>query len=148
MATDRTPADRAPDRERRQVFLDAAVLLVEEATSDRRQEPERILVPGAADAVTLLAEGHELTLVDPRGEAAALLSAVAAVTQLPPSYRAGAWYITADEAWCEGDRPSGLQSILVGPRRPPARRPTARCDLEARDLNAAVMEILVRETMA
>ncbi len=57
------------------------------------------------------------------------------------------WVVTADPAWCERERPGGVRTILVGPRRPPGRRPTAHCDIEARDLSAAVIEILAREAM-
>jgi hypothetical protein len=151
MATDHTPIHQGPVRERRQVFLDSGVILVDEQSDDRRQEARRVLASGAADAVMLLVESHDVSVVDATGvDPVAIegLPPVPVLAELPASFRAGAWYLTTDEAWCEGDRPSGLQSILVGPRRPPARRPTARCDLEARDLNAAVMEILVRETMA
>jgi hypothetical protein len=55
--------------------------------------------------------------------------------------------LTIDPSVCSGERPAGVRTILVGPRRPPDRRPTARCDVEARDLSAAVMEILVRDTL-
>jgi hypothetical protein len=151
MATDRNLHPQGPVRERRQVFVESGVILIDEANDDRRQEVRRVLASGAADAVTLLAEAHDVSVVDANGaDASAIdgLPAVPWVAALPASFRAGAWYLTADDSWCDGDRPSGLQSILVGLRRPPGPRPTARCDLEARDLNAAVMEILVRETMA
>lgn len=148
MATSGSDVPTSEGHERRHVFIEAGVLLVEEPSPDRRHEARRVLAPGAADAVTLLAEGHEVAVVDGESGEAAALSGLVAVATVPTSFPAGSWYITTDETWCEGDRPNGLRSILVGPKRPPARRPTLRCDLEARDLNAAVMEILIRETMA
>jgi hypothetical protein len=56
------------------------------------------------------------------------------------------WHLTASPEAC-GDRILGVTTILVGPRRPAGRGPTHRCDLEARDLAAAVLEVLVREAM-
>jgi hypothetical protein len=136
-------------RGRRHVFLDGRVITVVEPSPDRRQDGRRVLAPGAADAVDLLREGHEVVVI--AGEDTVdvdELPSTPTSPQVPDEFPAGSWYITDDETWCEGDRPAGLRSILVGPRRPPGRRPTLRCDIEARDLSAAVMEILVRETMA
>jgi hypothetical protein len=150
MATTDPSAPGGAVRERRQVFLEAGVLLVDEPSDDRRQETRRVLASGSVDAVTLLAEAHDVSVIAGGTDTAVMegLPSVDWIDGLPAAFRPGAWYLTTDDTWCEGDRPAGLQSILVGPRRPPAHRPTARCDLEARDLNAAVMEILVRETMA
>jgi hypothetical protein len=59
---------------------------------------------------------------------------------------APAWHLTASPEACIG-RSAGLTTILVGPRRPPERGPARRCDLEARDVAAAALEILTREAM-
>jgi hypothetical protein len=131
------------------VFVDAGVLTVIEPAPDRRHDGRRVLAPGALEAVQLLGESHDLVVIaeDSLADVESLAGAASSPT-VPNGFPPGSWYITDDEAWCEGERPAGLRSILVGPRRPPARRPTLRCDIEARDLSAAVMEILVRETMA
>ncbi|HEU0237263.1 MAG TPA: hypothetical protein VFR14_12560, partial [Candidatus Limnocylindrales bacterium] len=57
-----------------------------------------------------------------------------------------AWHLTASPEACIG-RSTGVTTILVGPRRPPDRGPARRCDLEARDVAAAALEILTREAM-
>jgi hypothetical protein len=57
------------------------------------------------------------------------------------------WLIASDRGWSELERPRGIRTIRVGPRLPPGRRTGTRFDLEARDLPAAVLEILVRDTM-
>ena len=62
----------------------------------------------------------------------------------PPA--APAWHLTASPEACIG-RSAGVMTILVGPRRRPERGPARRCDLEARDLAAAALEILTREAM-
>jgi len=146
-STDEPGSDTSGSAQRG-VYIDVAVLTVAEPSPDRRQEPRRVLAPGAADALTLLAEGHDVVVIAEAPVDVAEVAALPTATSVPESFAPGSWFVTADETWCEGDRPTGLRSILVGPKRPPAKRPTARCDLEARDLNAAVMEILVRETMA
>ena len=133
---------------RRSAFIDLDVLTVDERSPDRRHEGRRVLAPGAGDALALLREGHDVVVISAASLEVPELAGLPTSQALPDMFPGGSWYVTSDDAWCEGDRPSGLRSILVGPRRPPARRPTLRCDIEARDLNAAVMEILVRETMA
>jgi hypothetical protein len=142
-------ADDAVAPDRRRVFVDVGVLMVSEPSPDRRHDGRRVIAPGAADAIQLLLESHEVVVIaDAPLEDVDELVAASTSPRVPDAFPTGSWYITGDGAWCEGDRPSGLRSILVGPRRPPGRRPTLRCDIEARDLSAAVMEILVRETMA
>jgi hypothetical protein len=55
------------------------------------------------------------------------------------------WFVTADPAAC-GDRRAGIRTILVGPNVD--RRPPTRCDETARDLRAAVLDILALDAMA
>ncbi len=57
------------------------------------------------------------------------------------------WLISADDGWSERVRPAGLRTVRVGPRPADNHRPTARFDLEARDLHAAVLEILVQDML-
>jgi hypothetical protein len=131
------------------VFIDASVVVAEEPARSRSDAPRLAAAPGVGEAVQLLVEGYDVVVLGGQDlEAIPELAGCRAAASMPDAFPTGSWYITGDSDWCEGDRPAGLRSILVGPRRPPARRPTLRCDLEARDLSAAVMEILVRETMA
>src|SRR5262245_61992114 len=134
---------------RRQVFVEPGVLTVVEPSPDRRGPGRRVLGPGVHEALRLLLDNHRVTLIaDEPAEDVPELADLPRMDAVPDSIESGSWYVTSEPTWCEGERPSGLRSILVGPRRPPTNRPTLRCDLEARDLNAAVMEILVRETMS
>jgi streptomycin 6-kinase len=92
--------------------------------------------PGAAAVLARLGDaGLEVVVVD--GDTAA-----AAVEDAANS----GWLITDDPRTC-GRRSATVRTILVGPRRPPSRGPAVRCDLEARDLSAAVLEILTHEAM-
>jgi hypothetical protein len=111
------------------------------------------LAPGVVDALGTLREaGHEVALLVDSGAAAAARRSLKAwgldlPTVTDPSERSGGgWLVTADPRRCERRLP-GLRTILVGPRRPPGPRPTAHCDVQARDLAAAVIEILAREAM-
>ena len=92
--------------------------------------------PGA-DAVLARLDGAGLEVVVVDGDTAA--SAVAGAGS-------SGWLITDDPRTC-GRRSPTVRTILVGPRRPPSRGPVVRCDLEARDLSAAVLEILTHEAM-
>jgi hypothetical protein len=106
-------------------------------------------LPGAAEALGHLADTYELVVLRDRepGVLEALDVPVRGASDLPPEAAHGSWLITDDPSSCL-DRPPGLQTILVGPRRPPSNRPAPRCDVEARDLNAAVVEILTRQAMS
>jgi hypothetical protein len=65
---------------------------------------------------------------------------------VPDSPAGGSWFMTADAEQCE-ERRSGFRTLLIGPR-PEGPRPTVRCDYTARDVAAAVLEILATEAMA
>ena len=106
-------------------------------------------LPGAATALGHLADSYELVVLrDPEpGVLQALDVPVRGASGLPAEAAHGSWLITDDPNSCV-DRPPGLQTILVGPRRPATTRPEPRCDVEARDLNAAVVEILTRQAMS
>ena len=106
-------------------------------------------LPGASEALGHLADTYELVVLrDPPSRVLAALDVpVRAGSGLPAEPAHGSWLITDDPTSCL-DRPPGLQTILVGPRRPTTNRPAPRCDVEARDLNAAVVEILTRQAMS
>ena len=111
-------------------------------------DPSVAGMPDAADHLRHLVEsGHNLFLVGdaPAPVAAALPDAVIAAA-MPERVAPGSWYVSSDPAMC-GDRLTGLQTLLVGPRLAPSPRPGPRCDAEARDLASAVLEILRRDVM-
>lgn len=124
------------------------MIVVPEPAAERRRDRAESLVSDAISSLGLLGDTHDVVVVTtavlPDVDGAADLVTTA---ELPPEPAAGAWLLTIDPSVCSGERPAGVRTILVGPRRPPDRRPTARCDVEARDLSAAVMEILVRDTL-
>jgi hypothetical protein len=92
--------------------------------------------PGAAASLDhLVAAGHEIVVLEPDSSAIGDCAA-----------GASGWLLTSSVEAC-GRRPRGITSVLVGPRRPAGRGPRARCDLEARDLASAVLEVLSREAM-
>jgi hypothetical protein len=65
---------------------------------------------------------------------------VAVAAELPSAPEPGSWYVTAEPAACAIRRPS-LRTIYVGPPLS-GRAAVARCDVSARDLAAATLEIL------
>lgn len=110
--------------------------------------PSAVGLPDAADRLAnLLDTGHDLVLVgDVPGDLAEGLPAAGRATELPADVERGTWFVTADPATC-GERRAGLQTLLIGPRPAPSPRPAPRCDVEARDLASAVLEILSRDAM-
>ncbi len=141
-------SSRADPRPR--VYLDRDAITVPKPTDDRHARPvRRRLVTGAVDALRHLADARcEIVLlgIAPSPQLADLGVPVRFSDAVEAS-DGETWVVTADPAWCERERPPGIRSILVGPRRPPGPRPTAHCDIEARDLGAAVIEILTHEAM-
>ena len=135
---------------RPRVYLDRDALTVPRPTDDRHARPiRRRLVTGAEDALRHLADAKcEIVLLgmEPT-DSLARLGVPLGFSEIVEASETETWVVTADPAWCERDRPAGVRSILVGPRRPPGPRPTAHCDIEARDLGAAVIEILTHEAM-
>ena len=105
--------------------------------------------PAAVEALGHLVDNYELVVLrdPPRKVLDAFAVPIRSATDLPAELAHGSWLITDDPMSCVA-RPPGLKTILVGPRRAPTNKPTPRCDVEARDLNAAVVEILTREAMA
>jgi hypothetical protein len=115
------------------------------ATADDQETP----MPEAVEALAHLADSYELVVLgDPPSDVLEAFGVpVHAAHSLPTEPAPGSWLITDDPDSCVV-RPPGLKTLLVGPRRAPTNRPTRRCDVEARDLNAAVVEILTREAMS
>lgn len=143
------------------VYLDPSGTILARPSGRRGSDGQRLL-PGAVDALQRLCDEHyDVVVLSDRpieplqdlGEALRFAAAppdVAAVEATRPRGSGPAprsWLIAADEGWSERSRPAGLRTIRVGPRLPESHRPTARFDLEARDLNAAVLEILVRDML-
>jgi 23S rRNA A2030 N6-methylase RlmJ len=95
----------------------------------------------------LVDAGHELVLVDPPDESAGDLRELAArvvdaVSQMPDGR---AWYLTNDVEHCR-EMTARVRTVLIGASPPPGS--IHRCDSVARDLQAAVMEILASEAMS
>ena len=105
-----------------------------------------VLESGASERLLHLAEaGHELVLVGKHDRA--LRKGVpwsGRLPSLPSAPARGSWFVTADPATCL-DFQAGLRTVLVGPRDE-GQRPT-RCDMTARDLREAVLELLASDAM-
>lgn len=65
---------------------------------------------------------------------------------LPDSLDSDDWFLSGTP-YPEAGRPRGGRTVLVGPRHAPGPIPLPRFDVAARDLTAAVMEILTRQAM-
>jgi hypothetical protein len=109
-------------------------------------EGSAAILPDAPNRLAHLIEaGHEVVLVAPSEHSAATsLRWSRHVARLPDDPPRGSWFVTAEPGTC-GDRQAGLSTLLVAPRDD-IPRPT-RCDITARDLAAAVLEILARDAM-
>ena len=98
----------------------------------------------------LVDAGHELVLVADPPIAPGAVTGIpgglteTAVTAVPVEHGTAAWYLTSDADRCRG-RSARLRTILVG--RSPAPGAVHRCDSLARDVRAAVLEILAAEAM-
>jgi hypothetical protein len=105
------------------------------------------ILPDAPNRLAHLVEaGHQIVLVAPADHRAATSAGWPRhVAELPKDPPRGSWYVTAEPGTC-GDRQAGLSTLLVAPRDD-VPRPT-RCDVTARDLTAAVLEILARDAMS
>jgi hypothetical protein len=119
------------------VFLDPGTAVIENGGA---------VDPAALRSLRHLVDaGHELVLVDQPGADGDLrelgASVVAAVPQLPDER---AWYLTDDVEHCR-ELTARIRTVLIGASPPPGS--IHRCDSVARDLQAAVMEILASEAM-
>ena len=104
------------------------------------------ILPDAPGRLTYLTEaGLDLVLVAPLDHRAGTVTTwPSRLGELPKDPPRGTWFVTADPTTC-GDRRAGLSTLLIGPRDD-SPRPT-RCDLTARDVASAVLEILARQAM-
>jgi hypothetical protein len=99
----------------------------------------------------LVDAGHEIVLVAGPPIAPGVVTGIpralaeAAVTAVPSEPRPAAWYLTSDADRCRG-RSALLRTILVGRSQAPGA--IHRCDSLARDVRAAVLEILAAEAMS
>jgi hypothetical protein len=103
--------------------------------------------PAAVRSLGYLAEaGHDVVLVAPLETVPeALAGVVASVSPAAPSEPPeAAWYLTIDVERCRG-RSAKLHTVLVGTAAAPAA--IHRCDALARDVRAAVLELLAAEAM-
>ena len=120
------------------VFLDPGTAVIENGGA---------VDPAALRSLRHLVEaGHELVLVAQGAVSSDGLrgladSVVDAVPQLPDER---AWYLTDDVDHCR-DMTARVRTVLIGASPPPGS--IHRCDSVARDLQAAVMEILASEAM-
>ena len=73
-----------------------------------------------------------------------LPEAIHLTAELPSRMDSDSWFVTADPESIRG-RSDLARTILVGPKRAPGPLPLPRVDVEARDLSAAVIEILTRQ---
>jgi hypothetical protein len=149
--TIRGPRHRRPQRwtepNVNRIYLDPGVMAL--PTGAELVGHDGAPMPAAVEALGHLADSYQLVVLGdpPRGVLDAFDVPVLGAPDVPGEPAHGSWLITDDPTSCVR-RPPGLKTVLVGPRRAPSNKPTPRCDVEARDLNAAVVEILTREAMS
>jgi len=101
----------------------------------------------AVRALSFLTGDHEIVLVAaPDEEPPADLRALASqtVSRVPGQPSEFSWYLTADVDRCTGTS-ARLRTVLIGAAPPSGS--IHRCDSVARDIQAAVLEILASEAM-
>lgn len=125
------------------VYFDPGVIL---ARPDAEEIDESAIASDAAEQLRTLADtGHEVVVMTDRP--LALPEDFPAVVAMPrPDSARDAWLLTTDPEHC-GRRYPGVRSILVGPGPGTRKAAIHRCDIQARDLKSAVIEILAREAM-
>jgi hypothetical protein len=101
---------------------------------------------GAVHSLDYLIEaGHRVALVADHAVPVGLGELASTVVGAAPSEpESTAWYLTSDPDRCRG-RSARLRTVLVGRTQGPAA--IHRCDSLARDVLAAVLEILAAEAM-
>jgi hypothetical protein len=120
------------------VFIDPGATVIE---SGGAVDPEAI-----RSLRFLLESGHEVVVVDAGREPPAELAQVAAssVPAIPAQPDRAGWYLTNDVERCRGTS-ARIRTVLIGAAPPSGS--VRRCDSVARDVQAAVMEILASEAM-
>ncbi len=129
------------------IFLDPTVLVL--AGSEPVNGDRAALAPGAWAALRNLADtGHRIMIVGDAAATALVADEIGVPVQSVPAIAedASGWLIVGDPRGCETRRP-GIRTMLLGPRRAVSSAPVRHCDVEARDLAEAVLEILAREAM-
>jgi hypothetical protein len=104
--------------------------------------------PDAADQFAHLADAGQRVIFVGAGAEAVVTALPDAPTleRLPDDPIRGSWFVTAEPARC-AERPAGVRSLLIGPRIGHSPVHGRRCDTHARDLAAAVLEILTHDAM-
>jgi hypothetical protein len=127
------------------VYLDPSAVLLEERGLGSH-EPQA--VPGATKALRDLADAVDEVVVLSADQVPGLElpEAVHVAHELPSTLGSDTWFVTADPESIRG-RSDTARTVLVGPKRAPGPLPLPRVDVEARDLAAAVIEILTRQAM-
>ena len=97
----------------------------------------RFLVEAGHEVVIVMAADEELP-----GQLRAVSST--RIAEVPESPDAPAWYLTRDVERCQG-MSARVRTVLIGATPPSGS--IHRCDTVARDVPAAVMEILAAEAM-
>lgn len=123
-------------------------IYLEPGTAEIETGGDRGLDPDAVRALAYLIEaGHEIVLVaDPGTEPPADLRELAGSTvEAPPAQpERPSWFLTTDVSHCVG-RSARMRTVLIGAA--PNHGSVMRCDAVARDVQAAVLEILAAEAM-
>jgi hypothetical protein len=121
------------------VFLDPGTAVIETGGA---------VDPAALRSLRHLVDaGHELVLIDQPSLSSDDLRGLAAdvIDAVPPLPDERSWYLTDDVEHCR-QMTARVRTVLIGASPPPGS--IHRCDSVARDLQAAVMEILASEAMS
>ena len=120
------------------VFLDPGTAVIEN---------DGAVDPAALRSLRHLVDaGHELVLVDQPAVSHDLRALAADVVDaVPPLPDERSWYLTDDVEHCR-EMTARVRTVLIGASPPPGS--IHRCDSVARDLQAAIMEILASEAMS
>ena len=134
------------------IYLDPDAVTIEGGgspdSSDQTPDDEALRALGY-----LVDAGHDVVVVAPGGqdpsvghEPSDALRAIAGetVAEVPENHESSAWYLTRDVEHCRG-LSARVRTVLIGAA--PASGAIHRCDTVARDVQAAVMEILAAEAM-
>ena len=127
------------------IYLEPGVLV---ARPDADVSNPPTIVADAAEVLAPLADtGHELMLVT--DHPVALPEGFPSIASVEHADDApdGSWFLTTDPELC-GPRQARMRTVLVGPGPGGHRAAVQRCDINTRDLRAAVLEVLTREAMA
>ena len=128
------------------IYVDPDAATIEsggDAIGDRSPDPEavrslRFLVEAGHAVVVVATAGQDL----PRD---LLEVARETIAEVPESHDQPAWYLTRDVEHCQG-LSARVRTVLIGAAPPSGA--IHRCDTVARDVQAAVMEILAAEAMS